>query len=144
LVDCGGGAIFFSWTTFSGQKVARALNALPGVEAEAQQNLPLKEVSAGNPYRVSGAAPFADNRIDGSRHCSVGCFPSDLLHKQYALKDGGLAIFILEGCRPERDPFCCGAVCAETAGKDAKGCKRTLTRRLQPNVMADLDGSGFG
>jgi hypothetical protein len=35
LVGGGGGTTFFSWTTFSGQKAARALNALPGVEPEA-------------------------------------------------------------------------------------------------------------
>jgi hypothetical protein len=54
--------------------VARAVGAFPGMQTEAQENLPLKEVSAGEPYRVRGVAPRADNLIDGSRHDFVGCF----------------------------------------------------------------------
>jgi hypothetical protein len=41
------------------------------MQTEAQENLPLKEVSAGEPYRVRRVAPRADNLIDGSRHGSV-------------------------------------------------------------------------
>jgi hypothetical protein len=32
--------------------MARAVGALPGMQTEAQEDLPLKEVSAGEPYRV--------------------------------------------------------------------------------------------
>jgi hypothetical protein len=62
------------------------------MQTEAQENLPLKEVSAGEPYRVRGVAPRANNLIDGSRHGSVECFHRGIPHKQYALQDGGLAI----------------------------------------------------
>lgn len=80
--------------------MARAVGALPGMQTEAQENLPLKEVSAGEPYRVRGVAPRADNLIDGSRHGSVGCFTGGIPHKQYALEDGVLAIcFKWDGSR---------------------------------------------
>jgi hypothetical protein len=44
------------------------------MQTETQENLPLKEVSAGEPYRVRRVAPRANNLIDGSRHGSVECF----------------------------------------------------------------------
>jgi hypothetical protein len=67
------------------------------MQTEAQKNLPLKEASAGEPYRVSGAAALADNLIDVSRHCTVGFFfRVILLHKQYALNGGVLAILFGE------------------------------------------------
>ena len=74
MIRGDGGAVFFSWTTVGGQKAARAVDTLPRMQAETQQNLPLKEVSAGNANGVRGVAPRADNLIDGSGHGSVGCF----------------------------------------------------------------------
>jgi hypothetical protein len=41
------------------------------MQTEAQENLSLKEVSAGEPYRMRRVAPRANNLIDGSRHGSV-------------------------------------------------------------------------
>jgi hypothetical protein len=72
--------------------VARTVDTLPWMQTEAQQDLPLEEVSAGEPHRVRGVTPRADNLIDGSRHCSVGYFLGTLPHKQYALQGGALAI----------------------------------------------------
>jgi hypothetical protein len=97
LVRCDGRPAFFSWTTVGGEKVARAVDTLPGMQAETQQNLPLEEVSAGKANGVRGMAPRTDNLIDGSRHGSVRCFHGGVPHMQYALPGGVLAICFIRG-----------------------------------------------
>jgi hypothetical protein len=71
--------------------VACAVGTLPRVQTKAQEDLPLEEVSAGQPYRVRGVAPRADHLIDGCRHGSVECLPGGIPHMQYAPHDGVLA-----------------------------------------------------
>lgn len=87
-----GSTIFFSWTTAGGEEVARTVDTLPGMQAEAQEYLPLEEVPAGEPYRMRGVAPPADNLMDRSRHYSVGNFLGSLPHRKYALQGRVLAI----------------------------------------------------
>ena len=48
--------------------MVRTVDTLPGMQAEAQEYLPLEEVPAGEPYRMRGVAPPADNLMDRSRH----------------------------------------------------------------------------
>jgi hypothetical protein len=75
------------------------------MQTEAQENLPLKEVSAGQPYRVRGVAPRTDHLIDGSRHGFVECLPGGIPHMQYALQDGVLAICFKEIAAWSTAPF---------------------------------------
>jgi hypothetical protein len=50
-----------SRTTVGGEEQMRTVNALPGVQTEAQQDGPLEEVGARDPYGVNGFASFADD-----------------------------------------------------------------------------------
>jgi hypothetical protein len=77
--------------------VVRTVDTLPGMQAEAQEYLPLEEVPAGQPYRMRGVAPPADNLMDRSRHYSVGNFLGSLTHRKYALQGSVLAICFKTG-----------------------------------------------
>jgi hypothetical protein len=51
----------FPRTAAGRKKLVRAVDALPWVQTEAQQDYPLEEVFARKPYRVNRVAPFANN-----------------------------------------------------------------------------------
>jgi hypothetical protein len=72
--------------------VARTVDTLPRMQTEAQEYLPLEEVPAGEPYRMRGVAPPADNLMDRCRHYCVGYFLGSLPHMKYALQGSLLAI----------------------------------------------------
>jgi hypothetical protein len=65
----------FPRTTAGRKKLVCAINALPWVQTETQQDCPLEEIFAGKPYRIDRVASFANN-------LSGHAFPS--LKKIYA------------------------------------------------------------
>jgi hypothetical protein len=88
--------------------VARTVDTLPRMQAEAQEYLPLEEVPAGEPYRMRGVAPPADNLMDRGRHYCVGYFLGSLPHMKYALQGSLLAICFKTGWSPDGGGSCGG------------------------------------